>query len=177
ALKAMLETRGCSHLQWIGDPLVCSLCHDSSPDTFVASTRFPTKPLIELAGGHSTVTEVFEPLLALLLKRGKNLNSVCASHGAMIHALIKRGDTYQDYRAERLAIILHHGANVNLIGPYGTPLQQAWNQRAKEGEDDVDLSGIFEILISHGATFGWQAADGTVPTKWDILLWRPSVFN
>ncbi|KAI9747030.1 MAG: hypothetical protein M1835_002252 [Candelina submexicana] len=173
-LKAMLEVHPRGYLQWKRRPVTCysgCLFHDIVAGS---NARRMIGPLQALAMGHSTVNR-FEEVLDLLLVRGENLNEVCEPYGAMIQADVRNYGTYHDDdRVEKLTVILRHGANINLIGPSGTPLQQAWDQRfrGRYHEKHRQLRQIFKILIDYGATLGWQAADGTVPTKEEILAWR-----
>ncbi|KAI9695684.1 MAG: hypothetical protein M1836_006136 [Candelina mexicana] len=174
-LKVMLEVHPRGYLQWRRRPFVYG--HPVYRCLFEkevnGSNIMPLiGPLQALAMGRSTV-DGFEEILELLLDRGEDLNNVCGSQGAMIHVLVHNSQAW--YIVKKLTAILHRGANVNLIGPQGTPLQQAWNRRTEESPGlQPELQPIFKILIDYGATLGWHAADGTIPTKEEILAWRPS---
>ncbi|KAI9710419.1 MAG: hypothetical protein M1812_007455 [Candelaria pacifica] len=188
----LLQGRSWRELQWNGEPFNCIWCGVVKYGK--VGYRKPFAPLYELAVGHATNDE-FEGILGLLLDGGEDLDAIAQPDGALIHCIIEwtisdawvdpiSRSTYHHRVVERLSIIIRRGANVNTIGPRGTPLQQAWNQIVisydcidnKDYYIDVRSENLFKNLlkrlIGNGASIGWQAADGSTPTKEEILAWR-----
>ena len=128
-------------------------------------------PLWEL--GRSQSRE-FQPMLDFFVDRGEGLNDRCGPGGSLIHALIIKASHFlfsEVHSLEQVSIVIERGADVDNIGPHGTPLAMAWKiiRFANLGPwRQAQLQQIIGLLKRHGANCSWVEPDGTVVSEEEI---------
>ncbi len=128
-------------------------------------------PLWEVGRSHSWD---FQPMLDFLSDRGEGLNDKCGPGGALIHALIIKASHFGNYEEdlqEQLSIVIDRGADVDNLGPHGTPLAMAWKVLRFSNLDigrPGELRRIIGLLKRHGASCSWVEPDGTIVSEEEI---------
>ena len=134
--------------------------------------------LYRLVQGNSTTD--FEAKLVLLLERGEILNEICGPAGTALHAII-----INIYRGARLftqgiRVILNHGADPNISGGRGTPLQLAWRMFRSLSIIDIEnfvyslhstFQEIMTLLLKYGADASWIEPNGLSIDRRTIEAW------
>ena len=121
----------------------------------------------------------FEAKLVLLLRRGEVLNEICGPGGTALHASIIRQLLFPTrlYSSEPMRVILDHGADPNISGPRGKPLQLAWrtfrSRSIKHLEDYgcSPLQKVMKSLLDHGADASWIEPNGLSVDRRTIEAW------
>ena len=121
----------------------------------------------------------FEAKLVLLLERGEDLNEICGPWGTALHAsIIRKWLLPADlYASEPFRVILNHGADINISGPRGTPLQLAWRVFRSSSVDDLTqypfyhLREIMKLLLNYGANTSWIEPNGLSVDRHTIEAW------
>lgn len=135
--------------------------------------------LWELVRANSTYNEVYRAMLVLLLERGESLNEICGPGGTMLHACIIRL-LWDDRDVRPIEWILSHGANPNVSGPRGTPLQLAWrmfrsNPAAGRNQDYCFYYKPFQeamsLLLEYDAFSSWVEPNGISIDRRTIQDW------
>ena len=125
----------------------------------------------------------FEDKLVFLLERGESLSEVCGPGGTILHGSIIGGlsDDHPSDRYYEMKTILAHGADPNVPGPRGTPLQLAWRTfRSIQVAENVlfyvqrelyRLQGAMQLLLSFGADPSWVEPNGMSIGRHIIEAW------
>ena len=123
-------------------------------------------------------------MLDFLLERGESLDEVCGPGGTALHACIIGG--YLRSSAGNAVIstlsieqLLTRGANPNVSGPRGTPLQLAWRMSRAPYDKRKScvvfqlqyFQSIMQLLLRHGAEASWTEPNGTVVDRATIEAW------
>ena len=119
----------------------------------------------------------YEAMLILLLERGESLNEVCGPGGTALHGCITSED--QILYTHVVEMILNHGADPNVSGPRGTPLQLVW--RVFRSLSFVKgniywtshqyLRDIMRLLLKFGADPFWVEPNGISIDRRTIEAW------
>lgn len=119
-------------------------------------------------------------MLNLLLNRGESLDEVCgpggtALHGCIIKEHLSGGPERGEYPIRE---ILDHGANPNVSGPQGTPLQLAWRMfrslsrfKIFSHEKRPELQNAMRLLMNFGANPSWVEPNGLSIDRRTIEAW------
>jgi len=103
-----------------------------------------------------------------LLRRGESLNGNSEPAGTVLHAPLYSLSNNVLWKYE---LLLKKGADPNIPGPAGTPLQLAW-KRVLDGRVETprlsDYQGLIRLLFDHGALINWVDEDGMAPTEKEI---------
>ena len=121
----------------------------------------------------------FEAKLVLLLRRGEVLNKICGPVGTALHASVIRPRLFSaDWdSAEPMRVILDHGADPNISGPWGTPLQLAWRTFRSLSVYDLKepryfcSQNIMTLLLDYGADASWVEPNGMSIDRRTIEAW------
>ena len=119
----------------------------------------------------------FEAKLLLLLERGENLNEICGPWGTALHASIIQRHPRERRPMQVIRVILNHGADPNIPGPRGTPLQLAWRTFRSLSVDDLKKypfdrpQEIMELLLDNGANASWVEPNGLSVDRRTIEAW------
>ena len=118
----------------------------------------------------------FEAKLVLLLERGESLDEICVQGYAALHACIICSHHDQLSTRERTRLILKHGANPNICGPRGTPLQLAWRTFRSMTVDKVEVGHyecqtIMTLLLDNDANASWVEPNGLSINSRIIEAW------
>ena len=129
-------------------------------------------PLWELARAYCSDL-AFEEMLDVLLNRGEDINALCGPGGTIIHALIINVWRYilPSTHRHKIKAVLQRGANVEMAGLRGTPLQMGWKTLLYCNLDRFqadNLREIMSLLRDQGANCNWVEPDGTNVTREDI---------
>ena len=124
----------------------------------------------------------FEAKLVLLLERGESLNEVCGPGGTILHGsiIIERLFLTHSPDIPSIETILAHGADPNVPGPRGTPLQLAWRTFRSELNNIVSLyweeklqsrQEAMRLLLNFGADPSWVEPNGMSIDRHIIEAW------
>ena len=136
-----------------------------------------------------------EAMLVRFLNRGESLNEICGPGGTALHARIIMGhlDLAKPYEHDlvpmqigKTQVFLKHGADANVSGPRGTPLQLAWRmfrsipiandlyssgQRECISEQCEYLQRSMALLLDFGANPSWVEPNGISIDRHTIQAW------
>ena len=119
-----------------------------------------------------------EAMLCLLLERGESLDDVCGPGGTALHGCIIGGHTGNNIRfmtnVSLLKVILRHGADPNVSGPRGTPLQLAWRTFHSLSYSRWKchiFRHAMELLLEYGADPNWVEPNGIAIDRGTIEAW------
>lgn len=115
-------------------------------------------------------------LIDIFLQRGEDLNDLCCPAGTALHAVILWLDRRNlEYKWPLVTTLITRGADVNVNGPFGKPLELAWQLACEaEREHTKSKNGLalaIRELIQHGAINSKCDPDGVVPTKDSMLAY------
>ena len=131
--------------------------------------------LYELVRARTVVLDDFEAMLVLLLERGESLNEICGPGGTALHGAIvnvQRLDVRYD-SSRPIQTILHHGADPNVCGPRGTPLQLAWRifRSVASSSGRKSFQEVMTLLLDSGAESSWVEPNGVSIDRSTIEAW------
>lgn len=127
--------------------------------------------LVRSRGALQSINDLnFEAMLDVLISRGEDLNEVCEHGGTMLHAIVicEIQDPYRNIDSMQsllMDICLTRGADVNIPGPHGTPLQMIWKITRNcnlGGHEFISMQKLAIFLKSHGARCDWVEPDGSI---------------
>ena len=125
-------------------------------------------------------------MLNFLLERGESLNEVCGPGGTVLHACIigaylesPVGNALELGISSSIKELLARGANPNVSGPRGTPLQLAWRMslapydrgRIVSRDRLQYLQSVMKLLLDYGAEATWTEPNGMVVDRPTIEAW------
>ena len=126
----------------------------------------------------------FKAKLVLLLERGEVVNEICGPGGTALHALIIAVYLNQEgYYLPDIRVILNHGADPNISGPRGTPLQLAWRMFRSLSVGELMLAHtahyqeVMTLLLDHGADASWIEPNGRSVDRRTIETWCAMSYN
>ena len=127
--------------------------------------------LYELVGTKCRSNHEFEDKLSLLLERGEVLDEICGPGGTALHASIIKAFQIKIHDTR---VILDHGADPNISGPRGTPLQLAWRMfrsLSVIGTLHSTFQKIMTLLLDYGANASWVEPNGLSIDRRVIEAW------
>lgn len=113
-------------------------------------------------------------VLHLLQERGLKINEECGPLGGVLHyALLE--SAFWDGFSGALQVLVEHGANVNMDGLRGKPLELLWQivNARPDPYSSLSLKSVrraIEILLDHGAINERKDPNGLVPSKIQMRL-------
>ena len=113
-------------------------------------------------------------LIDIFLRRGEDINGHCCPVGTALHAVVLwLYSRRRDYNWPLVTTLVSRGADVNAHGPFGTPLELAW-QFASPGSPKKmkylkPMAPAIRELIQNGAINSKPDPDGLVPTRDSML--------
>ena len=119
----------------------------------------------------------FEAKFLLLLERGEVLNEICGPGGTALHASIIRIYCEGSSGMREFRGFLNHGANPNIPGPRGTPLQLAWRMFRSISVDDPreycfhPPQEVMKLLLDYDANASWVEPNGLSVDRHKIEAW------
>lgn len=117
--------------------------------------------------------EDFEAVLNFLLERGENLNKICGPGGSILHSLVlKAALEYGSSFEDRLTLVLRRGADINLRGPQGTPLQIVWwllLYYDLRPEQRGFMQTMLKDFLAEGAECDWIESDGSHVNSKEVI--------
>lgn len=123
-----------------------------------------------------------EAKLVLLLERGELLNEACGPGGTALHACIiavhLEATYHMSFKVREIRSMLNHGADPNVSGPRGRPLQLAWRlSRAPRHSLSTYSSAphylqqAMRLLLDFGADPSWVEPNGISIDRRTIEAW------
>ena len=119
-----------------------------------------------------------EAKLLLLLERGEVLNEICGPGGTVLHASIINMHLVEgNCDIQEIRLILRHGADPNIFGPRGTPLQLAWRTFRSLSVDWIENffysyhQEVMTLLLEYGADASWIEPNGLSLDQAIIEAW------
>ena len=114
-------------------------------------------------------------LIDIFLERGEDINGQCCPAGTALHAVILcrlvRG--HWGLNLDLITTLVNRGADVNANGPFGTPLELAWQIASlaspERMKDLKPMAVAIRELIQHEAINSKPDPDGLVATR-DAML-------
>ena len=82
-----------------------------------------------------------EEAIDLLLSRGEDVNGICGPFGTALHAAASRPDPPTPFM-RMMTILLERGADINAVGPLGTPLELFWMTLSNRSFDERQSYGV-----------------------------------
>ena len=130
-------------------------------------------PLWYIIGCGMKEPEVKE-LIDIFLRRGEDVNGQCCPAGTVLHAVILWIDCGRwDFKWPFITTLVNRGADVNAHGPFGTPLELAWQSARQASRKNMKrlkpMALAIRELIQHGAINSKPDPDGLVPTRDSML--------
>ena len=116
-------------------------------------------------------------MVILLLDRGESLDDVCGPGGTALHGCIISEDRFLYTHIVKMRP--NHGADPNVSGPRGTPLQFAWKMFrslsfvAKIGSwiGHQYFQDVMRLLLDSGADPSWVEPNGISIDRLTIETW------
>ena len=138
---------------------ICPNVSDAGPMWYVARRIYSSRDRVE-------------ELIDLFLRRGEDINAECGPVGTALHGFLLRLIDYGwDYDIGELLVA--KGANVNVSGPLGTPLELVWRLVNTMGlVTDRDVRNCVKAihwLIESGAVNNRYDPNGSVPSREQML--------
>ena len=116
-----------------------------------------------------------EAMLCLLLEKGESLDDLCGPGGTALHGCIIGEHLSNKFRnGPLLKLILRHGADPNVSGPRGTPLQLAWRtfrSRPYLRWKCDRFQRAMKLLLECGADPDWIEPNGIAINRGTIEAW------
>ncbi|KAG6988517.1 hypothetical protein G7Y79_00072g097790 [Physcia stellaris] len=130
-------------------------------------------PLWYIIGCAMEEPEVKE-LIDIFLRRGEDINGQCCPVGTALHAVILWIDRgCWGFKWPLITTLVNRGADVNAHGPFGTPLELAWQFVSLASREEMKrlkpMALAIRELIQHGAINSKSDPNGLVPTKDSML--------
>ena len=93
-----------------------------------------------------------EEAIDFFLSRGEDVNGICGPFGTALHAAASRPDPPNSFM-RLMTILLERGADINVVGPLGTPLELFWttlrNKSFEKRQDyGIEYSSIINAYVS-----------------------------
>ncbi|USP74161.1 hypothetical protein yc1106_01435 [Curvularia clavata] len=117
-----------------------------------------------------------EELIDTFLRRGEEINGQCGPGGTAIHSFFRNAAYCHRYERTVLEAFLRKGADINAIGPYGTPLEYLWmltrnvSPRLKtkyKRKIRLAIDGLIEL----GGVNCKKDPNGRIPTVEEMRAW------
>lgn len=119
-------------------------------------------------------TSGLNSIIHLLQERGLNINEECGPLGGVLHYVVGES-AFRRKWSGALQVLVEHGANVNMDGPRGKPLELLWqivNTSPVRGNPDnfKFIRDAIEVLLDHGAINERKDPNGLVPFEIQMRL-------
>lgn len=118
----------------------------------------------------------FKRLLDFFQDRGEDLNDICEPEGSVLHVLVLAAIDTPQSLSKYVQMLADRGADVDISGPLGTPLQMVWKSLRScdlTRETQYNLAAILRSLKYLGANCDWVEPDGTVVNERELDVLDP----
>ena len=113
-------------------------------------------------------------LIDLFVRRGEDINAQCSPIGTALHGALLHLD-WDLWDLDKVKLLVAKGANVNVSGPLGTPLEFMWQLTNTVPDDDYmenmveRCENTIHWLIENGAVNNRYDPNGSIPSREQML--------